>query len=238
MIRFGKLNLYTLLLIAGLGVALTLNYERIHVLWSHLLNFREGIFLVPLSLGLSALIVFLGLRCLKTKSLSPLVVAGVGLVMLVNLLSVALMIPRYGLLKVALGRESREEFLSRTLYAYDAFRFCNERLPQSAKILFIGENQGYYLDRDFVANSPLDDNIIVRIVNSSDSEAEIREKLKEMGITHILYNASEVKRVDINYSSFNWADEGAKARFLHFLFSGEYLRILFSKRGVFVYELL
>ena len=235
--RFRERTLHALLLIAGLGVTLTLNYQRIRLFGLHLISFQEGIFLLPLSLGLSALIVFLVVNCMKRKSLSAPIVTALALMMLINLLSVAAMIPGYGLLGPALGRESREEFLSRTFYAYDAFRFCNERLPQSAKILFIGENQGYYCDRDFLANSPLDDNIIVGIVNSSNSGTEIGEKLKEMGITHVLYNASEAKRVDRDYSSFNWADEEAEARFLHFLFSGEFLRLVFSRSGVLIYEL-
>ena len=237
MTRFRKRKVDSLLLVAGLGLALALNYERILLLWLHLLNLREEILLVPLSLGLSGLVVFLAINCLKRKSFSALIVAGFALVMLINFVVVAAMIPRHGLLRVAFGRESREKFLSRTFYAYDAFRFCNERLPQSAKILFIGENQGYYCERDFLSNSPLDDNIMVGIVNSACSGAEIRERLKEMDITYILYNASEVKRVDMNYSSFNWADEEEEARFRHFLFSGEYLRLLFFKGGVFVYEL-
>lgn len=236
--RFAKGKVHSLLLIAGLGIALALNHQRFHLFALQLLNFREGIFLLPLSLGLSALIVFIVVNCMKTKSFSTLIVAGLTLVMIINLSAVAVMIPRYGLLGVAFGEESRGEFLSRTLYAYDAFRFANENLPSSAKILFIGENQGYYLDRDFVSNSPLDDNIIVGIVNSSRSGEEIRNKLKEMGITHILYNASEVKRVDLNYSSFNWADEEARKRFFRFLPNEEYLKLIFSRSGVFIYEVL
>jgi len=167
-----------------------------------------------------------------------LVVTGLALVLLVNLLSVAMMIPRYGLLEVALGRESREEFLSRHLPVFDAFRFANENLPLSAKVLFIGENQRFYLHRDFVGNSPLNDNIIVEIVNSSHSGEEIRDRLKEMGITHILYNASEVKRVARDYASFNWVSEEAHERFLRFFFKEEYLRLIFSHRGVSIYEVI
>ena len=238
MMRFRRGKICSLLLMAGLGLGLTLNYQRFHLLSLHLLSFREGALLFPLSLSLSAFIVFLAINCIKKKSLSSPIVAGLALALLVNLSAVAAMIPRYGLLRVALGRESREEFLSRTLYAYDAFCFANENLPPRAKVLFIGENQRYYLDRDFVGNSPLDDNIIVGIVSSSRSGEEIRERLREMGITHILYNASEVKRVDRAYASFNWASEEARERFLQFFSGREYLREIFSRRGVSIYEIL
>lgn len=238
MMHFRRGKVCSLLLMAGLGLGLALNYQRFHLLSLHLLSFREGALLFPLSLGLSAFIVFLAINCIKRKSLSSLIVAGLALALLVNLSAVAAMLPRYGLLRVALGRESREEFLSRTLYAYDAFRFANENLPPRAKVLFIGENQRYYLDRDFVGNSPFDDNIIVGIVSSSRSGEEIRERLREMGITHILYNASEVKRVDRAYASFNWADKEARERFLQFFSDQEYLREIFSRRGVSIYEVL
>jgi len=236
--RFGTGKGYSLLLTAGLGFALALDYQRFHLFGLQLLKFREGLFLIPLALGLSTFIVFIVINCAKRRSLSPLLVSGLALVFLLNLATVMGMVPEYGLLKVALNRESQEAFLSRTFYAYDAFRFANEKLPSSAKLLLIGENQGYYLDRDFVANSPLDDNIIVGIVNSSRNGEEIKNKLKDMGITYILYNASEVKRVSRDYDSFNWADEKARKRFLRFFFSGEYLKLIFSRNGVFIYKIL
>ncbi len=238
LMRFAKGKIYPLFLIAGLGIALALNYQRFYLFGLRLLNFREGLFLLPLSLGLSILIVFLVINCAKRKSLSALIVAGLTLVMFINLSTVAAMIPEYGLLKVALGRESRAEFLSRTLYAYAAFRFVNEQLPPAAKILLIGENEEYYLNRNFVANSPLDDNIIVGIVDSSRNSEEIRNRLKEMGITHIFYNVSEVKRVSLTYNSFNWANKEARERFFSFLSDKKYLRLIFFSKGVFIYKLL
>ncbi len=236
--RFGKGKGFSLLLAAGLGVALALNYQKFYLFGLQLLDFRKGFFLFPLSLGLSALIVFLAVKCRKDKSISSLVVTGIVLVLLFNLSTVLGMASEYGLLGVAFGKESRPAFLSRTFYAYDAFRFANENLPPSAKVLFIGENQGYYFDRDFVSNSPLDDNIIVGIANSSRDGEEMSNKLKEMGITHILYNASEVKRVARSYASFNWVDEESRKRFLSFLSSGEYLRLIFFSKGVFIYKVL
>ena len=238
MMRFRKERVYPFLLLAGLGIALTLNYQRFYLLGLQLLYFREGFFLLPLSLGISALSVFLVVNYIKRKSLSALIGVGLGIVMLVNLSAVVTMIPKHGLLRVAWGRESREEFLYRTWYAFPAFDFANKNLPLDAKVLFIGENQRFFLDRDFLGNSPLDTNRIVEIVNPSRSSGEIRDRLKEIGITHILYNASEVRRIAYFYASFNWADEEARERFYSFLFDEEYLRLMFSKRGVSIYEVL
>lgn len=159
-------------------------------------------------------------------------------VILFNLSWTPLTIAKYDLLKAAVGIETRDEFLMTSpLYQYSAFLYINNEVPDDAKILFIGENQTYYCDREVVSNSPLDTNIIVEIVNVSSSEEEIYEKLNSLGITHILYNASEIKRVAENYGSFNWSGEKAKELFFDFLTPGEYLNEIFSQGGVFLAEL-
>ncbi len=75
-------------------------------------------------------------------------------------------------------------------------------------------------------------------VDSSRSSEEIRNRLKGMGITHIFYNVSEVKRVNLTYGSFNWANKEARERFFRFLSDKKYLRLIFFSKGVFIYKLL
>ena len=160
-------------------------------------------------------------------------------VCLFNLSWMPLTIGKYDLLKVAVGIENRDEFLMNSpFYQYPAFYYINSELPEDAKILFIGENQTYYCNREFVSNSPFDTNIIVEIANNSSSEKDIRDKLKSLGITHILVNMSEVKRVTKHYQSFNWASESANRIFIDFLMSGNYLKELFFEGGVFVSEVV
>ena len=157
-------------------------------------------------------------------------------VLLFNLAWTPLTIVRYDLLKVATGVQNRDEFLTDSdFYQYPAFHYINNELPEDTRILFIGENQTYYCDRETVSNSPLDTNIIVEIVNQSSSEEDISAKLNSSGITHVLLNMSEAKRVARDYHSFNFA--GGKGKlFAAFFSSGKYLRELFSENGVFVYE--
>ncbi len=159
-------------------------------------------------------------------------------VVLFNLSWMILTIAKHDLLKVAAGNEDRDEFLMNSpYYQYPAFKFINEELPEDAKVLFVGENQTYFCNREIISNSPFDTNIIVEVVNKCSSEKDIRSRLGSMGITHILYNASEAKRTDENYDSFKWADETAKNLFIDFMSSGEYLRVMFSRKGVIVGEL-
>ncbi|MCK5595466.1 phospholipid carrier-dependent glycosyltransferase, partial [bacterium] len=136
---------------------------------------------------------------------------------------------------VAYGKETKEEFLLKNFYQYDAFKFINEELPEDSKILFIGENQGFYCDRDYVGSSPLDLNDIVEISNASENPRIIYAKLNDMGITHILYNSSEVKRVSNTYRSFNWK-QGAEERFNKFM--ARFTTCPYSKKGVFLLRLI
>ena len=136
---------------------------------------------------------------------------------------------------VAYGKITKEEFLSKNLYQYDAFKFINKKLPEDSKILFIGENQGFYCDRDYVGSSPLDINDIVEISNASENARIIYGKLRDMDITHILYNASEVKRVSNTYHSFSWK-QGAEERFNEFM--ARFTTCLYSEKGVFLLKLI
>ena len=136
---------------------------------------------------------------------------------------------------VAYGKETKEEFLLKNFYQYGAFEFINKNLPEDSKILFIGENQGFYCDRDYVGSSPLDINDIVEISNASENARIIYDKLKDMDITHILYNASEVKRVSNTYRSFNWK-QGAEERFNEFM--TRFTTCPYLKKGVFLLKLI
>jgi len=136
---------------------------------------------------------------------------------------------------VAYGKETKEEFLLKNFYQYGVFKFINEELPDDSKILFIGENQGFYCDRDYIGSSPLDLNDIVEISNASENAGVICGKLRDMDITHILYNASEVKRVSNTYRSFNWK-QGAEDRFNEFM--KRFTTCLYSKKGVFLFKLI
>ena len=141
----------------------------------------------------------------------------------------------FNFFNVAYGKVTKEEFLSKNLYQYDAFKFINKKLPEDSKILFIGENQGFYCDRDYVGSSPLDINDIVEVSNASENARIIYGKLRDMDITHILYNSSEVKRVSSTYHSFNWKC-GAEERFNEFI--ARFTTCLYSKKGVFLLGLI
>jgi 4-amino-4-deoxy-L-arabinose transferase-like glycosyltransferase len=227
-IRPVKPALKLLLLFAGLYF----------VLWTFFTH-QDTRFLIPSlpALCIGSAYVITGITG-KSKPLTLFVHMVILFVAFFNLSWMPLTIARYGLLKVAVGVEDRNEFLmGSAFYQYSAFDYINNELPGDARILFVGENQTYYCDREIVSNSPLDMNIIVEIINRSSSQKEIRNELNSLGITHVLYNASEIKRVAEHYNSFNWAGEDARELFMDFMSSEKYLTEVFSDGGVFVSEL-
>ncbi|MEN6356320.1 MAG: glycosyltransferase family 39 protein [Armatimonadota bacterium] len=86
---------------------------------------------------------------------------------------------------VVLGRESRDEYLSRTLDIYPADQWINENLPGSAKIALFGDTRGFYLDRAYVWADPGHNSEFTRNYASSE---ELVRYLKSRGVTHVMIN--------------------------------------------------
>ncbi|MGB2598866.1 MAG: glycosyltransferase family 39 protein [Candidatus Omnitrophota bacterium] len=85
---------------------------------------------------------------------------------------------------VALGIETREEYLSREERTYDIAEYINNNLPKNAKILAFSEVRFYYFDRDIVREE------IFREFTKYDKKGlkkrELTRFLKEEGFTHVL----------------------------------------------------
>ena len=53
-------------------------------------------------------------------------------------------------LKVAVGEESRPQFLSKASYSYDAFQFLNRSAPPGSRVMLLYGHAAYYLDLPYV----------------------------------------------------------------------------------------
>jgi len=219
-------------------IKLFLIYGGIYfVLWGFLTH-QDTRFLIPVLPVLCIASAYAVDNFSANKKLTLFMYIVILFVFLLNLSWMPLTIGKYDLLKAAVGIKGREEFLlDSEFYQYPAFHYINDELPENAKILFVGENQTYYCNREIVSNSPLDTNIIVEMVNGSSSEEDIMDKLRLAGITHVLFNSSEAKRVARDYKSFNFKD-GKDRLFAEFFYTScKYLKEVFSESGVFVYEI-
>ncbi len=94
-----------------------------------------------------------------------------------------------------LGFQSRSEFLSGILRPKGYVQVAetlNRRLPEDAKILILGQQNGYYLERvsvfDFDYNYP----VLKRLTEKSSTPGGLYTQFRKNGITHILYNANSM----------------------------------------------
>jgi len=92
-------------------------------------------------------------------------------------------------LRVAVGLESRDHFLSRTLPTYPMYRFVNWNLPPDARIFLIYmKNYTFLCDRDCYADAMFEAHTLQKIFREEASPERVRNRLKAAGFTHLLYD--------------------------------------------------
>ena len=91
----------------------------------------------------------------------------------------------------------KSAFLNSTMEAYpapyySAMGFIAKNLSPSARVLFLGEERGFYCERDFIASTVYDLNPFWTQLRQSKSAEELQQRLKQMGISHVFLNAVEM----------------------------------------------
>ena len=146
-----------------------------------------------------------------------------------------------------LGNQSKEDFLlDHGVEYYPVIQYVNRETPENSKILFVGESRGYYCERDYLVYTVItgiDDNelILRKLIVESQNVEEVVQKLRQMKITHILFNTSEMKRFTKQYlardSYFGFQTEKEREIYRN-LFAPQYLRPLISQDQVYLYEIM
>jgi len=91
-------------------------------------------------------------------------------------------------LPVVTGDVSREEYLSNSVHSYPIIRHANETLSPEARILMIWENEGYYLERPYLADSSFEASQIAQWTATAGTPAAFAADLRAKGVTHVIYN--------------------------------------------------
>lgn len=84
----------------------------------------------------------------------------------------------FGTGRVLLGLEGREEFLARRLDYYACARFASERLGQNDRLLVVGEQRSYYLDRPHEATTVYAPNPFIVWSNEAEDPAALAARLR------------------------------------------------------------
>jgi len=139
-----------------------------------------------------------------------------------------------------LGIEPVDEYLSRRVEYYSAAEFINAGLPEGARVLFVGEGRGYYVERAYEASTPLDRILIEKLASRAVRERRsLAEVLRNAGFTHLLRNRREMDRAAAMAGRASFladADPEVRAA-VDALFDGDALKVVHRSGGVEVFEI-
>jgi hypothetical protein len=125
----------------------------------------------------------------------------VAAVIIINAAQVASMLRAiYYPVDYIMGNISKTDYLSsnRQTYPnpyYPAAEWINGNLKKDAKILLQGEERAYYLQRQYVPMTIGDRNYLVTLLEGSKDAQDVARRLRQAGITHILLNVPEARRL-------------------------------------------
>ncbi len=83
--------------------------------------------------------------------------------------------------------------------------YANSRLPETARVLFLGETRIYRFQRDSVVPSPFDAHPIEAAVAAAGPDhRRVRQALAAQGFTHVLVNWADWERLGRAYYRLHW----------------------------------
>jgi len=150
-----------------------------------------------------AVLATLGFSSLKNK-LNPRLLNGLaGTLILPALFMIAVIHWSAEGFAVAIGVESPQEYVdfkTRSLkYSSKAISYINERLPQSSRVMLIGEAQVFYLNRPVLYATVFDKHPLEIAARGVTTPVALHERLRQMEITHIYINEPEIERLQNTY---------------------------------------
>ncbi len=101
----------------------------------------------------------------------------------------------FGSGRVLLGLESREGFLSRRLDYYPCAAWGRAHLDKNVRILIVGEQRGYYLERDHLATTVNAPNRFIGWAEEASDAPALAGRLKAEGFSHVLLVPREARRL-------------------------------------------
>jgi hypothetical protein len=129
---------------------------------------------------------------------------------------------------------ARRQWLAWSVPPYAAIDAANRLLPDTAVVLFVGEYRGYYLNRDRIISTKYDTSPLVHWAGTSASVQELEGWLRREGVTHLLYNQVEARRLEqVGYPALRWPNQASRERFEQL--RRERLTLLTVQNGVFLY---
>ncbi len=111
--------------------------------------------------------------------------------------------------KVITGMEEAHTFLSRQLDYYPAATFINTQTPPDSHVYVFGDQRGYYYQRKIWISPAFSRNPLMQWAHDAPTSRDFIQKLKEQGITHLVVNRNEFKRLQ-NYPFYRFDAQGQR----------------------------
>jgi len=119
-----------------------------------------------------------------------------------------------------------------------AVDFVREHLPGNALILLVGECRSFGLDRRVIVDGPYRSSILEVIAEESRSPGGMAAALRKMGVTHLLINRREMRRLaGIRRVEDFWDPASPVVRRRITSFLSVFVEPLFQDRGLGVFRL-
>ncbi len=94
-----------------------------------------------------------------------------------------------------------------------AFRACASLRPD-ARLLLVGEPRGFLLPRPFETTSQHDPCALAALLERNAPATDAIAELRRLGITHLLINFSELRRLGSSYPVLPWSSTEGRDRFI------------------------
>lgn len=145
-------------------------------------------YLLPIVPGLAvATIISAKLISQKSATFQKAIFVGFTVTSLVGILTSVAWFAEKNPVRVVFGGESRDDYLSRRLEYYDYYKIINNDLPPDAYVWLINmRRDSYNLERAFFSDYIFENWTLKKMVEESRDINQLRQKAKQMGITHIL----------------------------------------------------
>lgn len=103
-------------------------------------------------------------------------------------------------LPVAIGAESRDDYLSAALSHYALMSHIDELIEPGERVLFIGEHRGYHCDADYLTSDLYDTPRVLALIRETPDNDALFDRLLDEGVGYVFANDMELNL----YVMTNW----------------------------------
>lgn len=97
-----------------------------------------------------------------------------------------------GFLPSALGFETRDDYLSKSLNYYKCAQYANNRISPPSKLMLIGEHRGYYFQCPYINSDWFDTPILLAYIKKTKNNDELFAMMKRDKIDFVFINFEEL----------------------------------------------